>query len=79
MPDFDQTKFLQVVQGKDVDWLEIGATILSLYKSNKARMAQDELVTFIFERVKEIKSNFSAKFIADVFYELAQDGLLRYN
>jgi uncharacterized protein YwgA len=79
LPIFNQTKFIQVVQGKGVDWLEIGATLLSLYNNNVHRMTRAELVPFVFERAKEIKSNFDDRYIANIFYELEQYGLLRLN
>ena len=76
---FDQVKFIQVIQGKTVDWLEIATTLVSLYNNNRHRMSHDELISFVYERATEIKSNHNPDFIAYIFHELEQYGLIRSN
>ncbi len=76
---FDKEAFKTIIYNKNIKWLEVGATLLSLYKNNKAKKARGELIRFVIKRATEIKSNYDPKFIIDVFYELGQYGLLRDN
>lgn len=79
LPSFDRERFKKIINDKSIKWLEVGTTLLSLYKNNKSKMDRSELIRFVIKRAIEIKSNYDPKFIIDVFYELGQYGLLRDN
>lgn len=76
LPKFDADRFAQTVGGKDIGWLEIATTLLSVYKNNRQRMGHDELIAFALERTKEIKANYGDSFITQVLSDLVRYDLL---
>jgi uncharacterized protein YwgA len=76
LPRFDTDKFTKTVEGKDIEWLEVATTLLSVYKNNKHRIGREELIAFALERTKEIKANYGDSFITQVLSDLVRYDLL---
>jgi uncharacterized protein YwgA len=76
LPKFDIDKFVQTIGGKDIEWLEVATTLLSVYKNNKHRIRRNELIAFALERTKEIKANYGDSFITQVLSDLLRYDLL---
>ena len=74
--NLEKERFVQIIQNRDIEWLEIGTTILSLYNSNKDRIEKDEIAPFLLERTKDIKSDFDGSYIEDVFGSLLESKLI---
>jgi len=69
-------KFLKVIAGKDGKWLEIAATILSVYESYRIKFREAELRERIIATSCDIKSATEAEKIYYVFDELKRVGLI---
>ena len=78
-PGFDQDKFIQIVKGKSVGWLEVATTLLSIYNNNKQQMAHDELISFAYERTVELKRDYGKDYVTDVLDDQLKYGLLSPN
>ena len=63
-------KFLKVIAGKDGKWLEIAATILSVYDRYREKFHGDELIEKVISTSCDIKSATDVKKIQRVFKEL---------
>ena len=60
---FDEKKFLTMVKSKDIGWLEISTTMISL---NRLFKNKNKLI----ENIKSLKGNFDEKFMATVLDDL---------
>jgi uncharacterized protein YwgA len=69
-------KFLKVIAGKDGKWLEIAATILSVYESYRIKFKGAELRERVISTSCDIKSATEAGKIYYVFDELKRVGLI---
>ncbi len=69
-------KFLKVIAGKDGKWLEIAATILSVYESYRIKYRGAELRERVISTSCDIKSATEAGKIYYVFDELKRVGLI---
>ncbi|MDD2836967.1 MAG: hypothetical protein PHY05_12570 [Methanothrix sp.] len=76
LSSFDRERFFQIVAGKGVAWLEVAATILSIYISNKTKMKTEEARLFALERTKELKRGYSPLFIDGVGSALQKTELI---
>jgi uncharacterized protein YwgA len=64
---FNGEKFLEVIEGKDAEWLEIAATILSVYERYRRKFSGAELKRRIISTSCDIKSTAKAEKIHHVF------------
>jgi len=69
-------KFLKVIEGKDAKWLEIAATILSVYDRYRKKFHGGELIEKVRSTSCDIKSATDVKKIHHVFEELKSVGLI---
>jgi uncharacterized protein YwgA len=69
-------KFLNVIDGKDGKWLEIAATILSVYESYRIKFSGVELIERVISTSCDIKSATEAEKIHRVFEDLKRVGLI---
>ena len=69
-------KFLNAIEGKDAKWLEIAATILSVYDSYRKKFYGAELIEKVISTSCDIKSATEVKKIHRVFEELKRVGLI---
>ena len=67
---FNAEKFMEVVEEKDGKWLEIAATILSVYDRYREKFHGDELIEKVISTSCDIKSATDVKKIHRVFEEL---------
>ena len=65
-----------MVEGKDAKWLEIAATILSVYDKYRKKFHGAELIEKVISTSCDIKSATEAKKIHRVFEELKSVGLI---
>ncbi len=73
---FNAKKFIEVIEGKDGKWLEIAATILSVYDRYREKFHGDELIEKVISTSCDIKSATDVKKIHRVFEELKSVGLI---
>jgi len=73
---FNTEKFLKVIKGKDAKWLEIAATILSVYDRYRKKFYGDELIEKVISTSCDIKSATEVEKIHHVFEELKRVGLI---
>lgn len=74
----DKDKFSQIIQGKRIEWLEVGTTMLSLYDSNKDKVKRESIADLLLERTKDIKSEYDNDgFIEEVLRELMENKLIK--
>ncbi|KAF5432119.1 putative protein YwgA [Candidatus Methanophagaceae archaeon] len=73
---FNTDKFLEVIDGKDAKWLEIAATILSVYDTYLKTFRGAELTERVIATSCDIKSATDAEKIRHVFEELKRVGLI---
>jgi len=73
---FNTEKFIEVIEGKDGKWLEIAATILSVYDRYRKKFRGAELIDRVRSTSCDIKSATEAKMIYRVFEELKRVGLI---
>ena len=73
---FNTENFLKVIEGKDAKWLEIAATILSVYDRYQKKFHGDELIEKVISTSCDIKSATDIKKIHRVFEELKRVGLI---
>jgi len=69
-------KFLKVIEGKEGKWLEIAATILSVYESYRIKYWGAELIERVISTSCDIKSATEAEKIYYVFDELKRVELI---
>ena len=69
-------KFLKVIDGKDGKWLEIAATILSVYDTYRQKFRGAELIERVISTSCDIKSATEAEKIYYVFDELKRVELI---
>ena len=69
-------KFLKVIEGKDGKWLEIAATVLSVYESYQIKFRGAELIERVISTSCDIKSATEGEKIHHVFEELKRVGLI---
>ncbi|TRZ53105.1 MAG: hypothetical protein D4S01_01830 [Dehalococcoidia bacterium] len=69
-------KLLEVIEGKNSEWLEIAATILSVHNRYRMRYFGDELADKVLSTSCDIKSTISSEKISGVFEYLKNVGLL---
>jgi len=72
----DTKKFLEVIEGKDVKWLEIASTILSVYDRHREIISGAELEEGVISISCNIKSTIEVEKICRVFEELKESGLI---
>ena len=65
-----------MIEGKDAKWLEIAATILSVYDRYRKKFHSDELIEKVISTSCDIKSATDVKKIHRVFEELKSVGLI---
>ena len=76
----DKERFARAISGKNVEWLEVGTTMLSVYHNNKERIDEDKIAQFLLDRTKSIKSDYDeGGFIERVLHDLVQCKLIRAN
>lgn len=73
---FNTEKFLNVIEGKDAKWLEIAATILSVYDGYRKKFHGADLIEKVISTSCDIKSATEVKKIRYVFEELKRVGLI---
>ncbi|KAF5412821.1 MAG: hypothetical protein C5S38_07790 [Candidatus Methanophagaceae archaeon] len=73
---FNTAKFLELIDGKDAKWLEIAATILSVYDTYLKTFRGAELIERVIATACDIKSATDAEKIRHVFEELKRVGLI---
>lgn len=73
---FEKEKFIEIVKGKDNEWLEIATTLLSVYKSYKRLFEGKSLEKKVVEATNEIKSFADKKTIEVMWKELKAYGLI---
>lgn len=67
---FKKGKFVKVVEGKDDRWLEIAATLLSVYEDYKRIFKDGELEKRIIDTTSNIKSSADLIYIRNILAEL---------
>ncbi len=72
-PEFRSQDFIKLVAGKDADWLEIAATIVSIYEYNQEKGVSRSDITKI---VSEIKPWAAKDYINKVIDELIKAKLI---
>ncbi len=70
---FRGIEFLELVKDKDEKWLEVAATIMSVYEYNK-HISREKLI----EIVKEIKPSFTKETIEKIIEDLEKARLLDF-
>lgn len=70
-PSFNQLGFFNLVNNKDVEWLEAAATLLSLRESFSDK-------TCLLERTKNMKDHISGEKIESALRELEEHGLITF-
>jgi len=73
---FNCEKFLDLIEEKDAEWLEVGATILSVYNRYRGRYFGYELAGRVLSTSCDIKSSIESAKISDVFEYLKNERLL---
>ena len=75
---FDKKSFASIIDGKNIQWLEVAATMLSLYSNNKDKINGRKISSFLIERTKDIKSEYDIDgFIENVFSALNEYSLVK--
>jgi uncharacterized protein YwgA len=70
--------FTEIITEKNVGWLEVGTTMLSLYVNNKNKIDKNQIRSYLIERTKDIKSDYDEdNFIEEVFNELERHQLIK--
>jgi uncharacterized protein YwgA len=76
----DEERFIRVINGKNVAWLEVGITMLSVYNNNKDSIDGNKIAQFLLERTKSIKSDYdNGGFIEQILHDLVEYRLIRLN
>jgi len=76
---FDGERFLDLVGGKSTRWLEIAATVLSVWADYCNTFHGEELKKRVVLTVKGLKGSATSDEIPDIFSELERKGLLKTN
>lgn len=76
LPSLDADRSSKILCDKGVAWLEVAATIESVYLGNRHRMNKKDAALFALERTKELKSGYSPVFIKDAFDTLMKTNLI---
>jgi uncharacterized protein YwgA len=77
LAEFDKESFAFIIDGKNIQWLEVATTMLSLYSNNKDRIKGRKISSFLIERTKDIKSEYDKdEFIENVFNDLNEYSLV---
>lgn len=71
-PEFRSQDFIKLVKGKDARWLEIAATIISVYEYNKEKGISEEDIVNI---VTEIKP-WAKDYVDEIIDELVEANLI---
>lgn len=74
--NFNAEKFQDIVGKKSPRWLEIAATILSVWNDYRRAMRGEELKTRVIETVNDIKSLATREKISEIFTELEKNQVL---
>ena len=69
LPEFDKRGFLDLVRGKDTDWLEATATILSIYEDHRD-------LRWAIERTAELKPWIPEEKMKGIVEDLGKAGLI---
>jgi uncharacterized protein YwgA len=78
LSSLNKSIFIETIAGKDVGWLEVGTTMLSLYVNNKDRIDKNQIQSYLINRTKDIKSDYDEdSFIEDVFSDLVRCQLIK--
>lgn len=77
LENFDNEKFLDVTSKKSPRWLEIAATILSVWNDYRGIFREGELKTRIIDTVTNIKSTATPAEISEKFEELERKKVLQ--
>lgn len=74
----DKKRFAQTIQEKNIEWLEVGTTMLSIYNNVKDKVEEDKIALLLLERTKNIKSEYDKDcFIENIFHDLKEYNLIR--
>lgn len=73
---FNSGEFIKIMEGKDGKWLEIAATVLSVYDNYRESFSGTELIGRVMSTSCDIKSATPVKKIHHVFEELKKVGLI---
>lgn len=74
--NFNGEKLLDIIGGKSSRWLEIAATILSVWDDYRRAMRGEELKTRVMDTVNDIKSLATREKISEIFTELENKKVL---
>ena len=75
LPELHARKYLSLIGGKDAEWLEVAATILSLYYRYKGKFFGSKLEESILSTTCDIKSFLPKEKISIVFADLQSASL----
>jgi uncharacterized protein YwgA len=77
LPNLDKEGFTQTIHQKEIEWLEVATTMLSLYNNNKDKVQRENITNMLLERTKDIKSEYDSDgFIEKVFCDLTTHNLM---
>jgi uncharacterized protein YwgA len=76
--NMDYDSFTNMIINKDTSWLEVAATMLSLYRSYSYHYSGIKLKTTILSRTKELKNSIPEEVICKVFDELTSEKLINF-
>ena len=76
--DFDIELYEDLIRGKETCWLEVAATILSLFRGYASYYKNGEARDMLVHKVKLIKSSKPKKFIREVMDDLEDRGLISF-
>jgi uncharacterized protein YwgA len=74
--DFNADKFLDVIKDKDTSWLEVAATIMSLYERFNGEYPREKLTGIILSKTFDMKCFISKRVIVGVFRDLEKEELI---
>jgi hypothetical protein len=79
LPTFNNERFTTFLSGKDDQWLEAAATVLSMVQSYKSYYRGNALRTNVLERVIDLKDNIPPETIIQSYNDLINIGLISVN
>ena len=72
----DENAFVDLITRKDISWLEVATTLLSLHNSYRRLYSGRELKNNVINRTLELKSSIPEEITCDAYLELKNAGLL---
>jgi Uncharacterized conserved protein len=76
LKDMDLDEFKNVINEKDIPWLEIGTAILSLYDRYCEVYSGNDLENYLLEKTVDMKSSYENAFIEGVLEDLKRYSLI---